>query len=347
MFEKARSGIVRSAESYIHLCNLFDRLVRRNEGFGAEQLRVARALQGLTESIPDTYTGASNEVQLLNSGIMATATHLTTSQTLLGDESQAWNEGMLEDLKRQRDRLISMREMFDRRDHFAVNSIAQLELQIEASEKKLEDLRGRREGSVKAGEIERFEQSILKVSCPRAPLSLCVISIIIVLTRYLCRTNKPSSSSASGICSSKTAFARNCSTSTKANMTSVTCTRNGAKSVSNMPNYRLTTGARSLMKLIACQVAISTRSLSLAASAHCSDDYFTRNVYDIRSRPSPSHISSHLPSFPSFSLHDLFPAFRFSFLHASSLHEMNEHILTFRWHPAHRISERTNSLHTK
>lgn len=167
MFDKTRSGIVRSAESYIHICNLFDRLVRRNEGFGAEQLRVARALQGLTESIPDTYTGVSNEIQLLNSGIMATATHLMTSQTLLGDESQAWNDGMLEDLKRQRDRLISMREMFDRRDRLTSNTIPQLEQQIEANEKKLEELRGRREGSVKPGEIERFEQSLQKVSCLR------------------------------------------------------------------------------------------------------------------------------------------------------------------------------------
>jgi hypothetical protein len=53
--------------------------------------------------------------------------------------------------------------MFDRRDRYARNNIAQLERRIETSEHKLQDLRARPSGTVKPGEIEKVEDSIFKV----------------------------------------------------------------------------------------------------------------------------------------------------------------------------------------
>ena len=70
---------------------------------------------------------------------------------------------MLEDLKQQRDCLVSMRELFDRRDRYARNNIPQLERQIGTNERKLQDFRTRPSGTVKPGEIERVEDSIFKV----------------------------------------------------------------------------------------------------------------------------------------------------------------------------------------
>ncbi|KAJ5083454.1 hypothetical protein N7456_012881 [Penicillium angulare] len=161
-FETVRGGVKRSAEIYINLCTLLERLAKRNDGLAADHLRFSLALQSLTEVTKDTYSVDTNDVPSLNVGITATARHLSASQSLLEDEARAWSEGVLEDLKRQRDCLVSVREMFDRRDRYARNNIPQLEKHIETNERKLQDLRGRPSGTVKPGEIEKVEDSIFK-----------------------------------------------------------------------------------------------------------------------------------------------------------------------------------------
>lgn len=163
LFDTVRSGVRRSSEIYINLCNLLDRLAKRNQGLAAEQFRFARTLQALTESTPDTYTVDRNDVPLLNDGINSTARHLMTSQGLLEDEARAWDEGVLEDFKRQRDCLVAMRDMFDRKDRYSKDNIPQLEKRIESNEKKLQELRSRPEGIAKPGEAEKLEDAIFKV----------------------------------------------------------------------------------------------------------------------------------------------------------------------------------------
>lgn len=119
----------------------------------------------LTETSESTYATDTNDVPLLNEGISSTAKHLTTSQSLLEDEARAWDEGVLEDFKLQRDTLVAVREMFDRRDRYAKDNIPQLERRIESNENKLAGLMGRPDGaSIKPGEQERLEQAVRAVS---------------------------------------------------------------------------------------------------------------------------------------------------------------------------------------
>lgn len=165
-FDTVRSGVRRSSEAYIGLCNLLERLAKRKQGVAADYLRFSHALMALTESSESTYATDTNDVPLLNEGISSTAKHLTTSQSLLEDEARAWDEGVLEDFKKQRDTLVSIRDMFDRRDRYARDNIPQLERRIEINEHKLADLMGRPEGwSVKPGEQEKLEQAVRAVSC--------------------------------------------------------------------------------------------------------------------------------------------------------------------------------------
>lgn len=162
-FVTVRAGIKRSADIYISLCNLLDRLSKRNEGLAADQFRFARALQNLAECTADTYAIDTNDGPLLNNGIHSTARRLMASQGLLEDEGRTWNDGVLEDLKRQRDCLVAMRDLFDRKDRYARDNIPQLERRISNNERKLENLRAREEGTVKPGELERVEDAIVKV----------------------------------------------------------------------------------------------------------------------------------------------------------------------------------------
>lgn len=161
LFEQVRAGVRQSAEIYINLCVLLERLVKRNEGLAADNSKFSLALSHLTEYTKDTYAIDTNDVPLLNEGISSTAHHLATTQSLLEDEARSWDTGVLEDFKAIRDHFVSMRDMFDRRDRYARDNIPQLERRIEAAEHKLQQLRQKPPGQVKPGEIEKVESSIL------------------------------------------------------------------------------------------------------------------------------------------------------------------------------------------
>ena len=164
LFETTRIGVRRSAEIYINLCNLTDRLAKRTEGLAADHLRISLSLQTLADASQDTYATDTNDVPLLNEGLISTAKHMSNSQSLLEDEARAWDQGVLEDLKRQRDCLVSVRDMFDRRDRYDKDNIPQLERRIQNNETKLMTIRGKPEGLVKPGEIEKVTEAIIRVS---------------------------------------------------------------------------------------------------------------------------------------------------------------------------------------
>ena len=162
-FETVRSGVRRSADLYINLCNLTERLCKRKEALAGEYGRFSLSLISLTDTSADTYAIDTNEVPLLNEGIMGTAKHVGTSQALLEDETRAWDEGLLEDFKTMRDALVSMRDMFDRRDRYARDNIPQLERKIQQNEQKLQGIKAK--GDVaKPGEAEKVENAIVNVS---------------------------------------------------------------------------------------------------------------------------------------------------------------------------------------
>lgn len=163
LFAQTRIGIRRSADAYVNMCTLMDRLAKRNEGLAADHLRMALCLQSLADASQDTYAIDTNDVPLLNEGLHSTAKHLSNSQSLLEDEAKAWDQGVLEDLKRQRDSLVSMRDMFERRDRYDKDNIPYLERRIENNENKLVTIRSKPENMVKPGEIEKVTEAIIKV----------------------------------------------------------------------------------------------------------------------------------------------------------------------------------------
>lgn len=164
LFQRTRSGVRRSAELYIGVCSIMDRLVKRSEGVAADHARIALSLTSLTEATADTYASDINEVPLVNDGLVAMSKHLRTSQTLMEDEARAWDAGVLEDLKRQRDALVSVRDLFERRERLDRDNIPFLERRIDNNETKLANLRAKPDGLIKPGEIERVVEAIIKVS---------------------------------------------------------------------------------------------------------------------------------------------------------------------------------------
>ena len=162
-FDTVRSGIRRSTDIYINLCGVVERLCKRKEAIAAEYSRMNLNLTTLTETSNETYAMDQNDVPLLNEGIKGTAKHIDTSQALLEDEARAWDGGFLEDVKTMRDILVSMRDMFDRRDRFARDNIPQLERRIQQNEQRLQTIKAKG-GAAKPGEAEKVETAIANVS---------------------------------------------------------------------------------------------------------------------------------------------------------------------------------------
>ncbi|KAF2736560.1 sorting nexin mvp1 [Polyplosphaeria fusca] len=160
LFDTVRSGVRQSTEVYINLCNMMERLAKRNEGMAAEFQRFSSALQTVMGASKDTYAVDVDDVPLLNEGLNSTAKHLDQSRQLLEDEARGWEEGVLEDLKRQRDTLVSMRDLFDRRDKYAKDNIPYLERRIASNEQKLQAIRSKPE--IRPGEAEKVEEAIFK-----------------------------------------------------------------------------------------------------------------------------------------------------------------------------------------
>lgn len=243
LFARSYLGIRRSAELYMTICSVMDRLVKRTEGVAADHGRIAMSLASLTETSADTYATDTNEVPLLNDGLVALSKHLRTGQGLLEDESRAWDAGVLEDLKRQRDGLVSVRDMFERRDRLDRDNIAQLERRIEANEGKLGQLRTR-EG-VKPGEIEKVAESIIKVRFPsyssHPPSYSRTTGGRFRLTKNT-RTRRASCGSTTAPSLSRSASATSCATSRARSTTCRGGARTGRRSASSTPRCWRTTG---------------------------------------------------------------------------------------------------------
>ena len=146
-----------------------ERLVKRKEAIASEYGRFNLNLTSLTEVSSDTYAIDTNDVPLMNEGIKSTAKHLSNSQALHEDESRAWDEGLLEDLKTMRDGLVSVRDMFDRRDRLSKDNIPQLEKRIQSSEQKLQGIKAKGDAA-KPGEAEKVENAIISVSLRGIPV---------------------------------------------------------------------------------------------------------------------------------------------------------------------------------
>ncbi|KAF2863215.1 sorting nexin mvp1 [Piedraia hortae CBS 480.64] len=159
-FDSVRAGVKRSAELYINLCTVTERLCKRKEALAGEYGRFALNLTDLTAISQEAYAIDTNDVPLLNEGVNATVKHVTADRELLGREAQTWEEGLLEDLKTVRDCFVSMREMFERRDKYARNNIPQLERRIQQNEQKLQYIKAKGDAA-KPGEAEKVETAIV------------------------------------------------------------------------------------------------------------------------------------------------------------------------------------------
>ena len=157
-----------STDLYVYLCNLSDKIIKRKEAIAGDYLRFSESLTDLTKHSSLTYAIDTSEVRSLDEGLKKAAQHVNSSHKLMLSEADAWNQGLLEDLKTVRDALVSVRELFDRRDRYAKDNIPQLEKRIMSNVQKLAAVKAKGEAA-KPGEAEKVENAIATVCIGHPP----------------------------------------------------------------------------------------------------------------------------------------------------------------------------------
>ncbi|OLL23107.1 Sorting nexin mvp1, partial [Neolecta irregularis DAH-3] len=144
-------------DTYVTLCHLFENLITRKRSCSSDYKRISMSLGRLSGypllcSVPGT-NGVSPSLSYTSKTFLKIT-------GLLDDESHAWDQGILQDLKMERDIIISLRQVFERRDK-DVDKITGWERHIDALVKKIAIIKERKEPP-KEGEIENLEHQIAK-----------------------------------------------------------------------------------------------------------------------------------------------------------------------------------------
>ncbi|KTW29928.1 uncharacterized protein T551_01872 [Pneumocystis jirovecii RU7] len=147
-------------DNYIQLCLIVERLLKYQEGsfiilFSLILINIESATEMMLFSLL-----INDFISHINQGISVVSKHFLTAQELLEEEAKVLNEEILEDLKCQRDGLIAIKNMFDRKDRLDIDNISFLEKRVDNNLDKLSSL------NVKVGmnllDKEKIEKFIMK-----------------------------------------------------------------------------------------------------------------------------------------------------------------------------------------
>jgi sorting nexin-8 len=144
-------------------CHILDRLRHRIRLTSVDYARYANFLTQLSEDTDLCPVSSCADCPSIDNGLRSVARGLDLVSGVLGDESRAYDEGILEDLKRQRDVLVAMKETFDRRDRLAGDNVPSLEKRITNTEVKIQTIRSKPDAQNQVDRITKHEEQIKKV----------------------------------------------------------------------------------------------------------------------------------------------------------------------------------------
>ncbi|KAG5518601.1 hypothetical protein PMAC_002997 [Pneumocystis sp. 'macacae'] len=149
-------------DNYIQLCLIMERLLKYQQESATDMMLFALCLNVLSEKNKFVFTnGIVNDfISHINQGMSVVSKHFLTTQEFLEEEAKVLNEGILEDLKCQRDNLIAIKNMFDRKDKLDVDNISFLEKRIDTNLDKLTSLDMKTD--LNSLDKEKIEKSIMK-----------------------------------------------------------------------------------------------------------------------------------------------------------------------------------------
>ncbi|KAI8138095.1 hypothetical protein BJV82DRAFT_699062 [Fennellomyces sp. T-0311] len=140
--ESIKSKLSTITDHYNNKCTVLERLIRVSEVQSREFVRYSITLNAMSEIEQECYVPGCQSCQQVVRGYEAVAKHMQRAGTILDDQALAGSNGVLENLKRHRDLLISFKEMMDRKEKLEVNQIDSLSKKISANKAKVNQNRG-------------------------------------------------------------------------------------------------------------------------------------------------------------------------------------------------------------
>ncbi|TPX38135.1 hypothetical protein SmJEL517_g00377 [Synchytrium microbalum] len=149
------------SDQYKELCTLMEKISRRADGSSQDFMRFGFVLNALTEK-PDCQEPECFNCPQINHGFSHIAGGLQKISRLMEEEASSTFDGVLESLKAHRDLLISLQELFQRRDkaiiaqHAAIDALKKRMTQNDTKAKDLASKGGQQK------EVERLENCIIQ-----------------------------------------------------------------------------------------------------------------------------------------------------------------------------------------
>ncbi|RCH96953.1 Sorting nexin mvp1 [Rhizopus stolonifer] len=155
--QKARKRVTAGINHYVNLCLIMERMIRRMHGQATDFSRYSIALNSLAEAELRYHAGECRNCQYVVKGYETVAKHMQTESSLLEDQVGNATDGVLENLKRFRDLLVSFRDLDERRARLSVNQTDVISKRIQANRSKIHQNKG--VPGLEA-EVQKLEESV-------------------------------------------------------------------------------------------------------------------------------------------------------------------------------------------
>ncbi|KAG2221715.1 hypothetical protein INT45_007121 [Circinella minor] len=140
--ESIKSRLPIITDHYNNKCIVLERLIRICEVQSREFVRYSITLNAMSEVEQECYVPGCQSCSQVVRGYEAVAKHMQRAGTILDEQALAAVNGVLENLKRHRDLLISFKEMIERKERLELNQIDSLSKKISTNKAKVNQNRG-------------------------------------------------------------------------------------------------------------------------------------------------------------------------------------------------------------
>ncbi|KAF9911933.1 Sorting nexin mvp1 [Lobosporangium transversale] len=149
--ETIKKRLPASIEYYRSMVHVFDRIQKRTEANAADYTRLSLALNALADCERKCHIDDCYNCGQLSQGYNKIGSHFSQTSGLLEEQAHATQRGMVENLKRHRDLLVSVQELLQRRDYSKEGSLSEvLRKRIASNENKLKSLKNSAETAAAA-----------------------------------------------------------------------------------------------------------------------------------------------------------------------------------------------------
>ncbi|KAI8371710.1 uncharacterized protein BYT42DRAFT_581235 [Radiomyces spectabilis] len=142
LIEKARKRASAAIDHYINLCLIMERMIRRMHGQATDFVRFSISLNSLAEAEHRYHASECGNCQQIVKGYEKVAKHMQRESNILDNQVNIAADGVLENLKRFRDLLVSFRDMDERRSSLSGDQIESLSKRITKHRTRINQIKG-------------------------------------------------------------------------------------------------------------------------------------------------------------------------------------------------------------